>query len=283
MAATWAHKDTGLLVGLLVGALTIGTAFPHLLNAVGGVDWRFTLAATSVMALCSALLVNLVKLGPALGMRLRFDPTAVFKAWSNKALRLANFGYMGHMWELYAMWAWVGLFVHANFLTRPEMADDEAKFLANLASFAVIGIGAAGCFLGGLFADRVGRTTLTMAAMAVSGTCALFVGALFGVEPWLLLLVCLIWGIAVVADSAQFSSSIIELAEPNNIGTMLTIQTSIGFMITLATTHLVPYLVDTLGWYYAFAPLAAGPFLGVWAMARLRAHPDAVKLANGNR
>ena len=122
-----------------------------------------------------------------------------------------------------------------------------------------------------------------MAAMAVSGTCALFVGALFGTEPWLLLLVCLIWGIAVVADSAQFSSSIIELAEPNNIGTMLTIQTSIGFMIILATTHLVPYLVDTFGWYYAFAPLAAGPFLGVWAMARLRAHPDAVKLANGNR
>jgi hypothetical protein len=103
MAATWAHKDTGLLVGLLVGALTIGTAFPHLLNAVGGVDWRFTLAATSVMALCSALLV---KLGPALGMRSRFDPMAVFKAWSNKVLRLANFGYMGHMWELYAMWAW---------------------------------------------------------------------------------------------------------------------------------------------------------------------------------
>jgi MFS family permease len=146
----------------------------------------------------------------------------------------------------------------ASFLTRPEMADDEAKFLANLASFAAIGIGAAGCFLGGLFADRVGRTTLTMAAMAVSGSCALFVGALFVTEPWLLLLVCLIWGIVVVADSAQFSSSIIELAEPNNIGTMLTIQTSIGFMITLATTHLVPYLVDTLGWYYAFAPLAAG-------------------------
>ena len=144
MAATWAHKDTGLLVGLLVGALTIGTAFPHLLNAVGGVNWRFTLAATSVMALCSALLVNSVKLGSALGMRSRLDPTAVFKAWSNKALRLANLSYTGHMWEFYAMWAWVGLFVHASFLTRPEKAYDEAKFLANLARFAVIGTGVAG-------------------------------------------------------------------------------------------------------------------------------------------
>jgi len=162
MAATWAKKDTGLLVGLLVGALTIGTAFPHLFNAAGGVDWRFTLAATSALALGSAVLINFVTLGPALGMRSRFEPAAMLKAWSNKALRLANFGYFGHMWELYAMWAWIGLFLNASFLTRPEMADDEAKLLANLASFAVIGVGAAGCLLGGLFADRVGRTTLTM-------------------------------------------------------------------------------------------------------------------------
>jgi MFS family permease len=122
-----------------------------------------------------------------------------------------------------------------------------------------------------------------MAAMAVSGTCALLVGALFGAEPWLLLVLCLIWGVSVIADSAQFSSFIIELSERSNIGTMLTMQTSIGFMITLATTHLIPYLVEMIGWQWAFAPLAAGPFLGVVAMARLRAHPDAVKLANGNR
>jgi MFS family permease len=283
MAATWAKKDTGLLVGLLVGALTIGTAFPHLFNAAGGVDWRFTLAATTALALGSAVLINFVTLGPALGMRSRFEPAAMLKAWSNKALRLANFGYFGHMWELYAMWAWIGLFLNASFLTRPEMGADEAKLLANLATFAVIGVGAVGCLLGGLFADRVGRTTMTMAAMAVSGTCALLAGALFGAEPWLLLLLCLIWSVSVIADSAQFSSSIIELSERSNIGTMLTMQTSIGFMITLATTHLVPYLVEMVGWEWAFAPLAAGPFLGVVAMARLRAHPDAVKLANGNR
>ena len=283
MAATWAKKDTGLLVDLLVGALTIGSAFPHLFNAAGGIDWRFTLAATSALALGSAVLINFVTLGPALGMRSRFEPAAMFKAWSDKAMRLANFGYFGHMWELYAMWAWIGLFLQASFLSRPEMATGEAKFLANLASFAVIGVGAAGCLLGGLFADRVGRTTLTMAAMAVSGTCALISGALFGAEPWLLLVLCAIWGVSVIADSAQFSSSVIKLSEPSNIGTMLTMQTSIGFMITLASVHLIPYLVEMVGWGWAFAPLAAGPFLGFWAMARLRAHPNAIKLANGNR
>ncbi len=283
MAATWAKKDTGLLVGLLVGALTIGSAFPHLFNAAGGVDWRFTLGATSVLALGAALIVNFVTLGPALAMRSRFEPAAMLKAWSNKPLRLANLGYFGHMWELYAMWAWIGLFLHASFLARAEMSAGDAKLYANLASFAVIGVGALGCLLGGLFADRVGRTTLTMAAMAISGACALLAGALFGAEPWLLMLLCLIWGISVVADSAQFSSSVIELSEQSYIGTMLTMQTSIGFMISLATIHLIPYLVDAVGWQYAFAPLAAGPFLGVLAMARLRAHPDSVKLANGNR
>ena len=159
MAATWAKKDTGLLVGLLVGALTIGSAFPHLFNAAGGVDWRFTLGATSVLALGAALMVNFVTLGPALAMRSRFEPAAILKAWSNKPLRLANLGYFGHMWELYAMWAWIGLFLHASFLARAEMSASDAKLYANLASFAVIGVGALGCLLGGLFADRVGRTT----------------------------------------------------------------------------------------------------------------------------
>jgi MFS family permease len=144
-------------------------------------------------------------------------------------------------------------------------------------------MGALGCLLGGLFADRWGRTTLTMLAMATSGTCALVIGLLYGGQPVLLIALCLIWGFAVVADSAQFSASIAELADRSLVGTMLTVQTSMGFLLTLLTIHLVPPLVAAVGWSYAFAFLAVGPYVGVYAMWRLRRHPDAVKLAGGRR
>jgi MFS family permease len=163
------------------------------------------------------------------------------------------------------------------------MAPDEAALLARYATFAVVGIGAVGCVAAGLLADRLGRTTITIAAMAVSGGCALTVGFLFGGDPRWLIALCLVWGIAVVADSAQFSASIAELSERHLVGTMLTLQTSIGFTLTLLTIHLMPWWIDTLGWAYAFAPLAIGPVLGVIAMARLRANPDARKLAGGRR
>ncbi len=129
----------------------------------------------------------------------------------------------------------------------------------------------------------MGRTTLTMGAMALSGACALGVGFLYGGNPWLLVALCLVWGVAVVADSAQFSSSVIELSEPSMIGTMLTEQTCIGFLLTLVTVHVVPHLVELVGRRHGFAVLAIGPFLGVIAMGRLRRHPDSIKLAGGRR
>ena len=279
--ATWARGDTGLLVGLLVGALTLGSASPYLFNAAGGIDWQPTLVMASCAAALSGLLVNAVSLGPLRTAAPPFEPAAVLRAWRNKALRLANFGYFGHMWELYAMWAWIGLFLHESFAL--SIGGTDATLLANLATFAIIGAGAVGCLFGGVFADRLGRTTLTILAMAISGSCALIVGFLFGGSPWLLVALCLVWGVTVVADSAQFSSCVIELAERDHVGTMLTIQTCIGFLLTLTTIHMIPPLVDGLGWRYAFAPLAIGPVLGIIAMARLRAHPDAMKLAGGNR
>ena len=280
MASTWARGDLGLLVAILVGALTLGSASPHLFNAFGGVDWRFTIGTTSVVALAAALGINLFRLGAPLPKSPPLDLHHLTRAFRTPSLRLANFGYLGHMWELYAMWAWIGVFLDASF--RLNSAGMEPAILARTATFIVMGVGGViGCVSGGWLADRYGRTRLTMGAMAASGACAIIVGSLFGAHPLLLTAVCLIWGVTVIADSAQFSASVAELSAPELIGTMLTVQTCAGFLLTLVTIHLMPLLVGAAGWPMAFATLAIGPAFGVWAMGRLRKHPDAVRLANG--
>lgn len=281
IAASWAVDDMGLLVGFLVGAIVLGSASPHLFNALGGVDWQFTIAAASAAALFGGLMINLVGLGPRQERAAGFQAKYALEAWRNRPLRLANLGYLGHMWELYAMWAWIGGFLYASFAL--SMSQEAAALWAKLVTFVTIAVGALGCLAAGFLADRLGRTTLTMLALAVSGSCAVAIGFFFGAAPWLLIVLCVVWGVSIAADSAQFSSSVAELSERNLVGTMLTVQTSLGFLLTLITIHLMPYAVEWLGWRYAFLPLAIGPFLGVWAMARLRAHPASVRLANGNR
>ncbi|MBL26226.1 MAG: MFS transporter [Rhodospirillaceae bacterium] len=280
MASSWADRDLGLLVAILVGALTVGSGSPHLINAFGGVDWRFTIAAASVAAAASGLLALLIPLGPKWAPAARFSPGSFAEAFRNPALRLANLGYLGHMWELYAMWAWIGLFLAASFQVNAAGYDPTA--LARIATFLVVGAcGAIGCLAGGWLSDRHGRTAVTIGAMAISGLCALLVGSLFGASPTLLIALCGLWGAAVIADSAQFSASVAELSPPQIVGTMLTVQTCAGFLLTLITIHLMPIFIEDLGWNLAFAPLAIGPFLGIVAMARLKRRPEAAKLAGG--
>jgi len=261
--------------------LTLGSASPHFLNGIGGLNWRATVVLASACAGLGATLICFAKVGPKFAKAPKFRPEFAFKAWSTRALRFANFGYFGHMWELYAMWTWIGVFVQASFQTT--MNADRAFALSKFATFAVIASGGLGGVIAGWLADRWGRTTVAMTAMVLSGTCSMFVGFLFGRHPLFLIGLCVLWGITVVADSAQFSASIAELSEPSLVGTMLTVQTSIGFLLTLVTIHLVPYAVDAFSWKYAFAVLAIGPFLGTIAMLRLRNMKEALALAGGRR
>jgi MFS family permease len=263
LMATWFRSGRGLALGTIVGALTLGSALPHLVNGLGGLDWRTVIYATSALTVIGGLVARLcVGDGPFPFPTAVFDPHQARFVFANRGVRLASLGYFGHMWELYAMWAWFVVFFRA--VNGPGEG-------AAYATFAVIGVGAVGCVAGGLLGDRWGRPQTTAAMMVASGSCAVLVGLAAQWSAWLALAVGLLWGFTVVADSAQFSTIVTELAEQAYVGTALTLQLAVGFTLTVATIWLIPVLEHDVGWKWAFAFLAPGPLVGTAAMLRLRA------------
>jgi MFS family permease len=262
LMSTWFRRGRGTALGILVGALTLGSATPHLVNALGSLDWHTVVYATSALTFAGGLLALAVRDGPYPFPRAIFDPHQARRVFANRGVRLSSLGYFGHMWELYAMWAWFVVFYSTVVAGGAEAA---------YATFAVIAAGAVGCWVGGLLGDRIGRPETTALMLAISGSCALLIGVFADAPGWVVLTIGLVWGFTVVADSAQFSTLVTEHADQAYVGTALTMQLAVGFTLTVATIWLLPFLADGVGWRWAFVFLVPGPALGVVAMLRLRA------------
>jgi MFS family permease len=277
--STWFRAGRGTALGVMVGSLTLGSAAPEFLNGIGGAHWHTVIAATSVMTVLGGLTARyLASDGPFPFPKAVFDPRQAASVMRNRAVRLAVAGYFGHQWELYAMWAWIFAFSRAV-LAAHGMVNPTRD--AAFAAAAIIGSGAAGCWVGGILGDRWGRARLTRLAMALSGMCCVLIGpaARLGAAPVIALAV--FWGFWVVADSAQFSAIVTETSEQRYAGTALTVQLAAGYTLTVVTIWLIPVVQHAVGWTWAFAVLAPGPLLGAVAMTKLLYIPEARLIAGG--
>ena len=268
IAADYYSKGLGLSLSLLVGALVLGTAFPHLLKvSAQSIDWRIVIYITSALAALGGLLIYLfVPDGPNLKPAQQVELSSFFKVFKNKPFRAAAFGYFGHMWELYTFWAFVPIMIATfNNGTGQEVLD------VSLWAFLIIGIGAIACVIGGMLSQRYGTRIVAIAALTLSGLCCLIMPLIIGSGMvWLFVVFLLFWGMTVIADSPLFSTMVAQNATPELKGTALTIVNCIGFAITIVSIQLLSALWTGTSSPYVFMILAIGPALGLLALQQGR-------------
>ena len=264
IAAGWFLERRGTALGVVVGAVGLGSALPHLLASVGAsFPWRAVILTSSALALAGAAVVSTaVSDGPHVSASAPFDRHALRVVLASRGTRLAMLGYFGHMWELYAMWTWIATFATVSLAAGPR--------IGSMMAFVAIASGAVGCVLAGRWADVFGKAAIAGAAMMASAACVLLSPLFFGAPLALLLVLVVVWGFTIVADSAQFSALVADHTARTHVGTALTLQTSAGFLLTMVSIWLVPPVSAMAGWRWAFLFLAPGPLLGALAMRRLR-------------
>ncbi len=268
MVSTWFRSARGLAIGTVVGALTVGKATPYLLKAIGDTSLFAVVGAASAAGMLAAVIIALTyRDGPYSFPSRPFQWSLVGRILRHRKTMLATGGYLGHMWELYAMWTWAPAFLAFAAAGRVSSAT------VDLAAFGTIAAGGLGCVWGGLAADRAGRARVVNLAMTVSGICCVLVGFTVGAPFIVAALFMWVWGFFVVADSAQFSAMVTEVAPPDSVGTALMLQTSLGFLLTMVTIQAIPALVEVVEWRWAFTFLALGPIAGITSIRRLLRHP----------
>jgi MFS family permease len=278
----WYTKGRGFALGTMVGALTIGSGSPHLLRSVFSENWQAVIIGSSILAVTGGLILKFfVTDGPHDVKGAKFNPRYLVGALTERGPRLVLTGYLGHQWELYAMWAWIGSFMLYVIGDRSLIGD--SLDLASALTFLVFAVGAVASSFAGMWSEKIGRTAVASIAMIISGGTAAFIGFLSPEMTILIVVMAMIWGASVIADSAQFSTAMTELSDPVYRGTMLTFQTGVGFALTAVSIWLLPIVRDSSGWGWAFAMLALGPIVGTAAMLRLRSLPEAKNLAGGKR
>jgi MFS family permease len=268
--AGWFREGRGTALGILIGALTVGSALPHLVRGLG-LDWQVVLLTASGLAVVSASMMLMAGDGPFDTAVSKFSWHHVRNIISNRGFRLATVGYLGHMWELYAAWTWVAFYVAAT----------DFSGSSSVVAFAVIAVGGVGSWIAGRLADRRGRTLAAGGSMVISGTAAALTMVVFNAPSWVMIGLLLIWGLTVVSDSAQFSAIVTEVVDDEVRGTALTLQTALGFMLTLITISVVPLIADRSSWQWAFLILVPGPIIGTIAMVRLKQSEWAAQIAGG--